>query len=585
MVGILIFHFPLTPFLIGQQQPFVPPSNSGSGKPTNSDPLLKGLDLKPPKIGDSFNPSQGLDTQTQPENGVGSGINLSEFGRRLPLGSSTLVKQKDGSYSRVFDRNIADNTSYWIQGDSLYAEGPEGGNGTVSIDNGTGGVTTQTVTRGVYYLSGENGVGHRNEEILSWTKPLAGIGATPSNNGSAHYVDGVGLAHYLVLNESGQSSGRIWRADGQLYVNGSWTPCATAPTGTMFVGTASADGRWIMPGANPNEPPFYLAGNEKTIIRYKGLGNNLTVQQYNQSNNSWSNLNLTSVSDINLYRQVVHALLPNASQGTNNTTQLTLSNGQTIQLSYSNIGDKSTVTIADVNPQTVFNNLNQADHQIFQMLISQCNLQIRVGSNNYTLQAWAGSNNDERSELRYQYQSNGQTTVCSRYAVVGDGNNINYHQIVHLHNWLYTSLPQHTAPVYGYKSNGQNVEWDHDPISVVRNGTTYTLAHSNGQFRLVNGNQNIPYNTPPPALPPEPIEINTKLYLGVRNQAMYCHDGFRDKNEGGFKLSLYGFDPNKDFDREALLRDIPGRRNKPPVKVDDDTRKIIDEWLKNSSKK
>src|SRR3989338_7677486 len=98
---------PLIPFLTGQQQPFVPPpSNSGSGKPTNSDPLLKGLDLRPPKIGDGFNPSQGSEpgTQTQPGNVVVAGINLAEFGRRLgiPGGSATFIRQQDGSYKKVF---------------------------------------------------------------------------------------------------------------------------------------------------------------------------------------------------------------------------------------------------------------------------------------------------------------------------------------------------------------------------------------------------------------------------------------------------------------------------------------------------
>ncbi|GEM_PF-5998677 len=236
MTGISSLHFSLMPLVIGQQQPFVPPSNSGSGKPTNPDPLLKGLDLKPPKIGDSFNPTQGLDTQTQPENSVVSGINLSEFGRRLPLGSSTLVRQKDGSYSRVFDRNIADNTAYWIQGNSLYAEGPEGGNGTITVDTGEGPdkVKREPVTKGVYYLNGENGVGYRNEPILPWTKSLAGINATPDKDGFTYYVNGVGLAHYLVHSDTpGQPVGRIWRTDGQLYTDGKWTSCPNAPPGTL----------------------------------------------------------------------------------------------------------------------------------------------------------------------------------------------------------------------------------------------------------------------------------------------------------------------------------------------------------------
>ncbi|GEM_PF-5068095 len=290
MIGISTFHLSFMPLVFGQtqQQPFVPPS-SGSGRPSNPDPLLRGLDLKPPVI-----PNQEPGIQTQPESGTGSGINLAEFGRRLsiPGSSASFVRQRDGSYRRVFGEiNATDNTIYWMQGNTLYAEGPSGGNGTVSIDNGTGGVTTQTVTRGVYSLSGENGIGHRNEEILPWTRSLAGINATVANDGSTYYVGGVGLAHHLVLNEPGQPPGRIWRADGQLYANGSWTPCATAPSGTMFVGTASADGRWILPSDDSNPTPYLITRTRSgRIIRFRAGTTDLRVFEYNRNTNTWSPL-------------------------------------------------------------------------------------------------------------------------------------------------------------------------------------------------------------------------------------------------------------------------------------------------------
>src|SRR3990167_5860635 len=100
MIGISTFRLSLMPLVFGQtqqQQPFVPPSNSGSGKPTNSDPLLRGLDLRPPVI-----PNQEPGIQAQPESGTGAGTNLSEFGRRLSMSgsSASFVRQKDGSYRR-----------------------------------------------------------------------------------------------------------------------------------------------------------------------------------------------------------------------------------------------------------------------------------------------------------------------------------------------------------------------------------------------------------------------------------------------------------------------------------------------------
>ncbi|GEM_PF-4827045 len=287
-------HLPLMRFLIGQQQPFVPPaSNSGSGRPANSDPLLKGLDLSPPRIGDGFNPSQGLDTQTQPGNVVVAGINLAEFGRRLGIsgGNASFIRQQDGSYKRVFGGiNASDNTMYWVQGNGLYAEGPGDSNGTVSIDNGNGGVITQTVTKGFYYLNRENGIGHRNEAISPWTKPLAGIGVAAGNDGSTYYVNGVGLAHHLVLNEPGQPSGRIWRADGQIYANGNWTPCATAPQGTIYVGTASPDGRTnIVPSEDTNPAPWLVIKTESgRHLRFRPGNTDLRVFEY--SNNSWIEL-------------------------------------------------------------------------------------------------------------------------------------------------------------------------------------------------------------------------------------------------------------------------------------------------------
>src|SRR3990167_2753988 len=128
MIGISTFRLSLMPLVFGQtqqQQPFVPPSNSGSGKPTNSDPLLRGLDLRPPVI-----PNQEPGIQAQPGNVVVAGINLSEFGRRLsiPRSSASFVRQDNGSYRRIFGEiNATDNTIYWIQGNSFYAEGPSGG--------------------------------------------------------------------------------------------------------------------------------------------------------------------------------------------------------------------------------------------------------------------------------------------------------------------------------------------------------------------------------------------------------------------------------------------------------------------------
>jgi hypothetical protein len=277
MTGISSIHLSLMPLVIAQQS-------------RREDDLRRHYTPIP-----SGNPLAGAPIP-QVESTSPPGINLDEFARRLtiPGGSATFRRQENGSYRREFaDINAADTSVWWIQGNTLYCEG-----GTLSIDNGTGSVTTQNVTRGVYSLSGENGIGHRNEEILPWTRSLATLNLTVGSDGSSYYVNGVGLAHHLVLNEPGQPQGRIWRADGQLYANGTWTPCATAPEGTMFTGTASPDGQWIFPSNDSNPQPFLILRTRSgRIIRFRSGTTDLRVFEYNRNTNSWSQLsNRTSNS-------------------------------------------------------------------------------------------------------------------------------------------------------------------------------------------------------------------------------------------------------------------------------------------------
>jgi hypothetical protein len=549
-------YLPSIPNRIGQKQ-LVTSSNCSSTSTINSS---SSDSFNQTNLVADYNDVSGstneLSKQVQADN-AGGGFNLQAFEMRLgiPGGNAYFERQEDGSYRREFEGiNAADTSVWWIQGNTLYCEG-----GTLSIDNGNGTITTQNVTRGVYFINAQGQIERRDGDIQSWTIPLARLRATVGSNGSAYYVNPDGLAHYLVVDQNRRRRGLIWRADGQLYINGQWALCPNPPPGTMFVGGPNAQGQWVMPGANPNEPPYHLASNGNTIIRYRGTGNNFTVQQYNRDNNTWSNISLSSISDINLYRQIIHSLLPNATHGDNNTTHVTLSNGQTITLSYSNVNGQSTITITEGNPQSIFNNLNQAEHQMFQMLSSQCNLQIRVGNNNHTLQVLTVNNNEGRPELRYQYQGNGQTTICSRYAVVGN----DLHQIVHLHNWHYQGSPQRSAPVYGYRTNnGQSyVAWEHAPLpplptppapppppQVVR---TYTIEHQDGTI-----NHNLSYRVL--------VYNNGAVSVTISNWGVGFQDGPNPNITG------YAFETNRQiaFTRailaartwaeiEALIRDLP----------------------------
>jgi hypothetical protein len=217
------------------------------------------------------------------------GINWGEFGRRLsiPDGGALFVQQKDGSYKREFAGTNGDTSSnkdtsvWWVQGKELYCEG-----GHITVNNENKGI----VTKGVYYLSGKDDIAHRNEDILPWTKPLAGINAFVSSDGYTYRVNGIGLAHHLVLNEPGQPPGRIWRADHQLYVNGVWTPCATAPKGIIYVGTASTDGRTnIVPSEDTNPAPWLVVKTESgRHLRFRP--GNTDIRVFEHSNNSWIEL-------------------------------------------------------------------------------------------------------------------------------------------------------------------------------------------------------------------------------------------------------------------------------------------------------